>query len=179
MIEVEVKITLKDPDGFRRKICKKGAIKVLSEVEEDIYFTHPHINLQLTDEALRLRRVNGNFYLTYKGPKMNKQSKTRQEFNVKVDDGEQIKQLLEKLGFQPFRKIIKTRTEYQLGKIKVYIDRVEGLGDYAEFEVLVDGEDKVTVEKAKIQDLMRSLGLKPDQGIIKSYLELLIDKAGQ
>ncbi len=70
-------------------------------------------------------------------------------------------------------RVIKQRTLYLVGRTRVHLDRVQGLGDFLELEVvLADGE---TVE-AGVQEahaLMAQLGVAPEQLIDTAYVDLL------
>ena len=81
-----------------------GAREVKTEFQEDIYFNAPHRDFTQTDEALRIRRItskDGNeIILTYKGAKLDELSKTREEIEVNIEDVENTKLILEKLGIQ-------------------------------------------------------------------------------
>jgi len=176
MIEVEVKVKLTDPVKFQQQLLNSGAVKLKTQREQDVYFKHPVIDFKETDEALRLRKVNGEVYLTYKGSKITPGTKTREELSVQLSDFKTAKIILEKMKFQTLAEVVKTRLIYQFNKIKIYVDDVEGLGCYAEFEILV--KDNTEVEKAEkeIFSLISRLGFKPSHSITSSYLELMLSK---
>ncbi|MHA1409267.1 MAG: class IV adenylate cyclase [Candidatus Odinarchaeia archaeon] len=176
MIEVEVKIKLDDKNRFLENIKKFGAIKLQSQVEEDIYFQHPLRDFSKTDEALRIRKVDGKFTLTYKGPKLGEMTKTREEINVYIEDGERMKNLLVKLGFKHLQKITKKREIYRLGEIEIFVDHVDGLGDYVEFEILTTDKNEISLNEKKIFNLLSQVGLGDEKLITKSYLELILER---
>ena len=98
MIEVELK-GYADSKVFERV---KESFKFLRrEYHEDTYYQHPCRDFSRTDEALRIRvrRFNGHFeaFLTYKGPKIDEVSKTREEIEAMVEDEELVPQTVEKL----------------------------------------------------------------------------------
>ena len=70
-------------------------------------------------------------------------------------------------------RVRKTRTLFLLGRTRIHLDRVEGLGDFLELEVvLADGEEMRT-GAAIARDLMQKLGIGPDQLIEGAYIDLL------
>ena len=77
MIEVEVKAKIKSFEEMEEKLESLGAEKTKTEFQEDIYFASPIVDFAKTDEALRIRTTNNNTFITYKGPKLNDQAKTR------------------------------------------------------------------------------------------------------
>ena len=79
ILEIEVKAYCDDFPEVRMRLEASGAHFLESRVEEDLYFNHPSRDFGKTDEALRLRRVNNNCKITYKGPKLSKETKARIE----------------------------------------------------------------------------------------------------
>ena len=85
MIEVEIKLSCDNPESVIKKLQELGAEQLDTESNMDIYFNHPIRDFKSTDEALRIREVDSQVELTYKGPKYDSKSKTREEITVKVD----------------------------------------------------------------------------------------------
>ena len=71
-------------------------------IEVDRYFNHPARDFAETDEALRIRRIGPVNRITYKGPRVDTVTKTRQELELPLVEGEKSAAdwitLLEKLG---------------------------------------------------------------------------------
>jgi len=70
-------------------------------------------------------------------------------------------------------RVVKQRTLYLVGRTRVHLDRVVGLGHYLELEVvLADDEDKAAgVQEAHA--LMAALGIEPAQLVDAAYVDLL------
>lgn len=170
MIEVEVKARLK-PDTLPR-IKALGAVLVGTEHHRDIYFNSPVRDFKGSDEALRIRIKDEGARLTYKGPKLDSETKSRKELTIKIDDPEAMTQILLSLGFVPSGEVIKSRTKYALDDIIFAMDDVSGLGSFIEIEIA--GGDDWLEKKRLLQDLMIKLGL--GESIRKSYLELLLER---
>ena len=108
MIEVELKARLERDEipDFINKLENLGFTRYNKVEEIDIYFNGIDRDFRETDEALRIRKSMDidkkdiNYYLVYKGPKMDNISKTREEYEVIVSDGEITNIILEKLGFK-------------------------------------------------------------------------------
>lgn len=180
MIEVE----------FKFQVPKKDFVKAMSklilsnEVQEkrifidDLYFQHPSKNFKDTDEALRLRKIEDKAIITYKGPKLSKISKTREELEMSVEDYNKAEDILVKLGFKPLLHVKKERTTFipRYG-MKISFDIVEGLGTFIEAEMEIDDPDRIKTYEKKILDyIYNTLGIKNAKSIRKSYLELLLEK---
>jgi len=171
MIELEIKVPCPDLNGLERRLKELGAEHVEDLDQEDVYFSHPVRDFGATDEALRLRRENDRSRITYKGPKMDVDTKMREEIELGVEDLSHMSSVLERVGFKPFLRVAKSRTVYSYQDVEICLDRVEGLGDYVELEY--EGEDLVA-GKEKIMLLKRQLGLKGNER--RSYLELIMEK---
>ena len=171
MIELEVKVPAADLGRLESQLISMGAGRVEGLEQVDVYFSHPARDFGATDEALRLRRENERSRITYKGPKLDQDTKMREEIELEVEDLGRMSVLLERVGFKPYLKVAKHRTVYDLEGIHFCLDRVEGLGDFVEMEY--QGDD-LAAGKAKIMDLKARLGLEGNER--RSYLELLLEK---
>lgn len=58
------------------------------------------------------------------------------EFESKIDDTEQIKSIIEELGFNEFVCVEKTRKKSQFNQYNLCLDEVKGLGVFLEIEFL-------------------------------------------
>lgn len=174
MLEIEVKAPCADLAGLERALMRMGARDFGALVQADVYYAHPGRDFGATDEALRVRTENDLSMLTYKGPKVDKDSKSREELEVTVANARTLGDILERLGFRPVLRVAKRRRVYGIRGVSVCLDRVEDLGDYVEFEY--QGED-LEAGKAAIQGLMRDLGVQGNERL--SYLELLLLKKGK
>ncbi|RLF69745.1 MAG: class IV adenylate cyclase, partial [Thermoplasmata archaeon] len=76
--------------------------------------------------------------------------------------------VLRKVGFEVAGVVEKVRRVYRLGKVTVCLDRVEGLGWFAEAEVRA-GEPS---QEEELLRLLRSMG--GGESVRLSYLELLM-----
>jgi adenylate cyclase class 2 len=170
MIEVEVKARC-NPE-IREKIVALGAIQKGTEHHHDIYFNSPMRDFRITDEALRIRRKDEGARLTYKGPKLDSQTKSRLELTVMLDDPSAMEKILAELGFRPSGEVRKKRTKYALGEIIFALDDVAGLGTFLEIEA--PAEDDWIAKQAHVMEIFHQLGL--EESIRKSYLELLMDQ---
>lgn len=166
-MEIEVKFPLKD--HVEEKI-KNFAEFVKEKFEEDLYFSHPSRDFAITDEALRIRRDAEGVTVTYKGPKIDKETKSREEIKLKVSDFDSAVLLFEKLGFRKFWIVKKKRKIYKFRDVIFCIDDVEPLGRFIEIE-LEGGIER----KEELFNFASMLGYRKEESITKSYLEMLIE----
>jgi len=106
MFEVEQKFRLPDPAAFLKRVAEIGLSWTKKVAEIDTYFQHPSRDFVQTDEALRIRRhltfffgdlekthpecrseevpdrVEAEQYITFKGPRLDRQTKIRKELEL-------------------------------------------------------------------------------------------------
>ncbi|WP_152041681.1 class IV adenylate cyclase [Salinigranum salinum] len=192
MYEVEVKLAA-DHDAIRARLSEIGAESLETVTQHDTYYDAPHREFAETDEALRIRRVahtdaaehddtgavedghaSPETLVTYKGPLVDADSKTRREHETGVDDDETMDAILRAVGFEPAAVVEKRRERFRLDEYTVTLDAVTDLGEYVEVETEstdIDGAREGAFE------LVRDLGLDPTDQIRTSYLGLLLGRA--
>lgn len=176
MIEVEVKAKIDSFEDMEKRLNELGALKSKKEFQEDMYFNSPVVDFAKTDEALRIRTTKENektnIFITYKGPKIDKNSKTRKEIEMGIDDSEKCAGIFEAIGFRKVRAVRKNRQYFTYKNFEISLDDVEGLEPYMEIEIaLEDGSDYDDAQKS-IFELFEKLGIT-DGFERTSYLELL------
>ncbi|HNV94074.1 MAG: CYTH domain protein [Candidatus Methanofastidiosum methylothiophilum] len=167
MLELEMKAKIDTYTRGRINQILRRAEFIEEKIEEDIYFSSPIKDFKETDEALRVRYSNNKVILTYKGPKLDKVSKSREEYEAFVSG--EIEQILQKLGYKEVLKVKKKRKVYRYKEYIISIDEVEDLGEYLEVELKSDNLRDVE----KIEGLFNLLFLDSER---RSYLELLLCK---
>ena len=113
--------------------------------------------------------------LTYKGPLIEAASKTREERETTVADGDAAAAILDGLGFEPAATVKKDRTFFAVEGYTVSLDRVDGLGAFVEIEAEAAASEDVADVREGAKPVLRDLGLDPDDQIRTSYLGLLLD----
>ena len=175
MYEVELKVAT-DHEAVRERLEALGADRVRHVVQTDTYYDAPHRDFAETDEAVRVRREREDesetVKLTYKGPLVEAESKTRREHETVVEDPDAVDGILQGVGFSPAFTVEKARTFYHIDGYTVTLDDVTDLGEFVEVETEAEA-----VEPARegAIEVLRRLGLDPDEQIRTSYLGLLLD----
>ena len=177
MYEVELKLQA-DHEAVRSRLETLDADHVDSRRQVDTYYNAPHREFAETDEALRIRReepANGEAVtkLTYKGPLVERESKTREEHETTVDSEQALAGVLDGLGFEPAATVEKDREFYALDGYTITLDSVAGLGEFVEIEQETT-EDAVESVREGAVDVLSSLGLDSSEQIRTSYLGLLL-----
>lgn len=174
-LEVKARAPLAEAEARLRRM---GAEPAGEWEEVDVYFQHPCRDFASTDEALRLRRRGGEVVLTYKGPRAGAVAKARREVELSVSSFEGAAELLRLLGFREVAEVRKRRLAYRLGGFTVFLDRVEGLGEFVEVERLVDQRELDEAASSALE-LIGKLGVEAEEVTTKSYLELYLEELGR
>ena len=182
MIEVEAKAKINNINEIKENLQKLNAKKTKTEYQEDIYFNSPIVDFAKTDEALRIRKTKTKkeekIFITYKGPKIDKKSKTRKEIEMEIENETKCKEIFENLKFKTVRIVKKHREYYTINEYTINIDKVEGLEPYMEIETILKDNTNYDEKLHGIFDLFNKLGIK--NGFERnSYLELLEYKDSQ
>ena len=179
--EVESKFPTGRSTEIRRRLEVLGAQPQPPVVLIDCYYAHPARDFAATREAFRLRRAGARNYLTYKGPQLKTETKTRKEIELAVAEGEEgaalCAALLEALGFRPIATVRKQRSRMSLSwrgrTVEAALDEVEKLGSFVELEILCQ-EPELAATQEVLAELTRTLGLGRAEP--RTYLELLLER---
>ncbi len=172
MKEIEAKSRVADPDGFRELLKSKDFKLISSGTNENNYYTDP-AGAFITDRVcLRLRRKDNETVFKLK-PKRKQERDVAviDEIEFKVDDLHKMDQTLKGLGYLKAVAFEKNRETYERDGLKVCLDSVEGLGCFAELEVMSDDEEKAI---NKINSTSQELSLNEREQ--HNYRDLLLLK---
>lgn len=182
MFEIEQKFRVDDIADLERRLSEMSAIESATEQHVDAYYNHPSRDFGETKEALRVRRVNGIPMITYKGAKLPGKIKARRELEWRLDpgdvDGTKTEELLTLLGFRPVGTVKKHRQSFQLpselADFAVVIDQVDGLGQFAEIELIAQDSARIEDARIRISRLAERLGLQIAES--RSYLRMILEQ---
>lgn len=180
MLEVEMKFPAAKPEATVAQLLDLGAVPHAPRIEVDHYFNAPDRDFGQTDEALRLRSIDQQNVITYKGPKLDTQTKTRVEIEKTLAPGHQAAEaataVLTSLGYRPTARVRKQRQAYGLTfqghTVEVCLDQVDDVGSYVELEIVASREQLDAARQA-VQALAQQLGLGATER--RSYLQLLLE----
>ena len=201
MIEVEIKLPLRqqenaeETDRIASALCGMEFRKAARFRQRDSYFDNAAGEIRAGGKALRIRETEDLLQgrvtaeLNFKGPRMDQVSMTRQELETEVRQAETGRQILAALGYFPVPpEVVKERTEYRRENITACLDRVEGLGDFLELEIIVPepadrgavgtgdpGTGAAGTETAlrRLGSLLGELGYQMSDTVTRSYLSML------
>ena len=78
------------------------------------------------------------------------------------------------LAYGQIGRIRKYRTLFLVGRTRVHLDRVEGLGHFLELEVMLVDDEPPEQGIREAGELMEKLGVRPEQLIEGAYLDLML-----
>lgn len=185
-MEVEAKYRVPDHNALESRLRQLPAQFLHKERHRDTYLRHPCRDFKATDEALRIRVVDGKPWVTYKGPRREGAMKIRPEIELPLgeSDLDAWLRIWNALGFHEVATVVKNRRTFQFSTrtsssdsdpLLIAIDSVENVGDFAEIERVVNSEQEIEQARSDIERLAHWLGL--DHLERRSYLALLLDRS--
>jgi adenylate cyclase class 2 len=163
--EVEIKFRVDDLQALQQALPKAGfRLKTSRTHEMNTLYDVAGQKLRRRGELLRLRKYGSNWVLTHKAKGKIGRHKTRAEIETRVDDGEQMHEILTALGFTPTFRYEKFRAEWADQQGHVVVDETP-IGNFGEIE----GPPRWIDQTAK------ALGVGRDQYVTSAYTELFFD----
>ncbi len=163
---VEIKARVRDAERFRELAEDISHSKATVLGQEDVFFGSPGGRLKL-----RLLSPSDGQLIYYERPDGGGPRRS-DYFMFETSDPASLQGVLgPALGVRGTVK--KRRSLYMVGGTRIHLDEVEGLGTFAEIEVVL-GPDQSTEEGVSIAtNLMRSLGVDESDLEAAAYIDLL------
>jgi len=164
LLEVEVKVRIRDAAAVRQAILRSGAqLEKERTPEENTLFDLRSRVLTSKKCALRLRRAGRKAFLTFKGtPQKSRRFKVREEHETEVRNEKALRRILRGLGFVAVFRYEKSRTVFRRGRLRISLDETSA-GAFCEFEG----------EKSDIIRYARTLGFSSAEMIKQDYVQIL------
>ncbi len=180
MLEIEMKFRVPDWEFIVDRMNTWNAKPDPLRKDSDHYFNAPDRDFAQTDEAVRIRQIGTSNFLTYKGPKIDRETKTRLEVELPIAEGAEAAatavRFLSGLGFRPVSAVMKTRQVYRLNRggfdVSICLDDVGAVGRFVELEIMAEAE-QLQDAKAVLAQMAQELNLTDTER--RSYLQLLLD----
>ena len=168
MDEVELKFLDIDVKEIKQKLESLGAeLKYDTIIESYPFLRKGFSRSDSSLKGLRVRKINNDVIITYKGPKIDSKMTVREEIEIRVDSYERALLLIERLGFERGEVFRKHRFHYEFGEVHFEIDTLDNVLSYLEIET-------------KSEDKMKEICLKLDLDISKgkkgTIVEILPEK---
>ncbi len=138
--------------------------------QDDTFFAVPHGRLKLRQFA------DGSAELIHYHRPDSTEAKASDYVRTPVADPAGLREALARgLGLRG--RVRKQRWLVQLGATRIHIDRVDGLGDFMELEVVLQDTQTDAEGVAIAESLMSALGLGQAERLAGAYLDLLSSTA--
>jgi len=171
-MEIEVKYKHDNLEDFAQKLLSEGFILEKSKHQIDTYFIVNRKNDDGTRDYLRIRGDSEGNKFSLDFHKVLSLLET-DETELKFTDMKGMSKILGALGFDVACVLNKDRKKYKKGPLLVILDKVEGLGNFVEVELIDEPTDE---NKALVLGTASELGLKEENRVIKKgYPDLLIE----
>jgi predicted adenylyl cyclase CyaB len=164
---IEIKARVENVALLTPKVAALASEGPLEIAQDDTFFNCVTGRLKLrafsneSGELIFYRRVN--------------QSGPKESFYLRspTSSPETLRESLS-LAYGQIGRIRKYRTLYLVGRTRVHLDRVEGLGHFLELEVVLVDDESADEGIREASDLMERLGIQPEQLIEGAYLDLML-----
>ncbi|MDP2005819.1 MAG: class IV adenylate cyclase [Rubrivivax sp.] len=162
-IEIKARITRVEDLLPRALALAGGAPEVLQQ--DDSFFRVPHGRLKLREFA------DGSAELIHYHRPDTDEAKASDYVRVPVPDPAALREALAR-GCGLLGRVRKQRWLLLVGATRIHIDRVEGLGDFMELEVVLRDGQSDADGSAVAESLMHELGLADAERLAGAYLDL-------
>lgn len=165
--ETEIKLPAASVAAARRLLHSAGfRVQKRRVFEDNTVFDTPELRLRKASSLLRLREAGRKAIVTFKGKPVESKHKSREELEVEVSDGETMRVIAGRLGFEPVFRYQKYRTEYkQPSRAGIATLDETPIGVYLELEGQPGWIDRTA----------RRLGYSEADYITASYARLYLD----
>ncbi len=164
---VEIKTRAADLAAIEQRVAPLAQDSPIIFEQQDVFFHCLH-------GRLKLRRFAGagqGELIAYDRPDTEGPKECRYTVHRTNDPDGLCDALVRTLGLRGI--VRKRRMLYLIGQTRVHLDRVEGLGEFVELEVVLDERQDVQEGSAIARELMRRIGIRDDQLLRMAYIDMI------
>ncbi|MEZ5651579.1 MAG: class IV adenylate cyclase [Burkholderiaceae bacterium] len=165
---IEIKATVADLVSLEARVRAVATDGPVALAQDDTFFRCGDGRLKLRVIADRSAELIFYRRADQSGPKMSFYLRSP------TADPDGLRQALT-LAYGQDGRVIKQRTLYRVGRTRVHLDRVQGLGDFMELEVVLQDDDDADEGVAEARALMTRLGIDDASLIEDAYIDRLRD----
>lgn len=169
---VEIKARVRELDAVQARAAALSDAPAVVLEQEDTFFNVPDGRLKMRvfpygkGELIAYRRPDAA------GPK------TSEYFVYRTPHPEQLADLLTRaLGVRGI--VRKRRLLYLVGRTRIHLDEVEGLGAFLELEVVLAEGQAEEEGEAIARRLLAELGVRDEDRVAEAYIDLLESESGR
>ena len=163
---IEIKARIENIEALTAKVAEiadKGPIEIF---QDDTFFACPNGRMKLrtfSDTEAEL--------IFYQRPDQAGPKESIYSISP-ITSPDKIREVLSQ-GYGQTGRVRKHRTLFLIGRTRVHLDRVEGLGDFVELEVVLAEKEPNESGVLVANELLGKLGISPDSLIEGAYVDLL------
>lgn len=175
-MEVEIKVKINNFEKIKKKLVKLGVEFKKPEIQIDYYYKLAGCKMETQRPGsyiLRIREQNKKGWFTIKV--LTKTTGVWIEEETEIINSKSAKKILELAGFEKVLTKTKERQTGKLGKINICLDKLKGLGNYVEFEIISNNPEKA---KKEIINLIKKLELSEKDIEHRGYAAIIFQKKG-
>jgi predicted adenylyl cyclase CyaB len=140
-------------------------------LQRDTYFQAPHGRLKLREQEGARPHL-----IAYERPDRVEERESRYRI-VEVDEPEELQAALSSaLGVKAV--VAKERRLFLWEGVRVHLDRIDGLGDFIEFEAVADAGSDLSPEEAQVVSLRGAFEIDEADLVAGSYCDMVPTKVG-
>lgn len=165
---IEIKARVVDPAALRQRALALATAPEQQLEQDDSFFVLP-----AGRGRLKLRQfADGSAELIHYQRADDAGAKASDYVRVPLVDGSACREALSR-GLGLLGRVRKRRSVVMVGRTRVHLDAVEGLGDFMELEVVLREGEPDAAGQAEAEALMQALGLADAPRLAGAYLDLL------
>ncbi|WED24128.1 class IV adenylate cyclase [Vibrio sp. JC009] len=172
--EVELKYRLKSKSDFLHTL-RQMPHKVMLEdnAEFDKYYDTPDRKLSAQNKSLCIRTMepSGIKLWIVKGPEPDRCEATN------IMDANSASGMLETLGYEVSLQARKVRSIYFIDEYHITVDSLDNIGDFAEFAIMTDEEERLSAYRKELEKLAFKFGLTDQELEPRSYKDMVTESA--
>lgn len=153
--------------GAAEAACRRlGAAFCWTRRQTDTYF-----RVQSGRLKLRVEEPGGAVLVEYHRPDRPEARESRYRLTPVEDPHETLAELERRHGVAA--RVAKTRTLYMHENVRIHLDRVEGLGDFVEFEAVIGEGADAAESRERLERLVAGFGIAPEDLCSTSYADMV------
>lgn len=167
-VETEVKYRIEEPENKQKALERYQQVR---SVEQTDYYLNPPEKDYSQDRInylrIRVREDGGSFDFH-----IVRNDEDTEEYETDIEDPQELKDILEKVGFEIYVEVRKQRKVFETEGFEVTLDRINDIGGFVEIETTAEDP-----ERDKIYEIAEKLSLKQNQKVTgKGYPDIVLEE---
>ena len=175
MREIEIKARVDDSAKLLETLVRAGVQLGAPLTQHDIIWLEPGAQAgEVGRNVLRIRTENDT--KTIFTLKKTIASLDKLEHETEVINADEMRSIIDLLGFELYSEVTKTRRKANVGDIEICLDEITGLGTFLEAEMLCADDANGDAVRIKLWELVSIFGIEKTAETTKGYDILMREK---